>query len=210
MRTALAACRATEACGQNLFVPSKGRACLNALIIGVKAALLVVSETGEAYYARNVAPDRESGGRGHSMKLALALMVSAFLVGGAALWAQRGAATAPVDPAVEYQTWMKSNNEAMADLNKNLTAKNAAGAQTDIRKVQENLAMAMCYWQIRNVNDAVRFALDGTYGLAQVGVLVSQNKFDDAAAALKPVQANCAGCHMAHRDRAADGSFKIK
>ena len=28
--------------------------------------------------------------------------------------------------------------------------------------------------------------------------------------ALKPVQATCGGCHMAHRDKAADGSFKIK
>jgi mono/diheme cytochrome c family protein len=41
-------------------------------------------------------------------------------------------------------------------------------------------------------------------------VLVSQGKFEDAAAALKTAQANCAGCHMAHRDKAADGSFKIK
>jgi len=144
------------------------------------------------------------------MKRLFALVFCAFLVGGGGLWAQRGAATGPVDAAAEYQTWMKSNNETMADLNKNLTAKNAAGAQTDVRKVQENLAMVMCYWQIRNVSDAVRFALDGTYGLAQVSVLISQNKFDDAAAALKPVQATCGGCHMAHRDKAADGSFKIK
>jgi mono/diheme cytochrome c family protein len=56
----------------------------------------------------------------------------------------------------------------------------------------------------------VRFSLDGTYGLAQVDVLISQNKFDDATAALKTAQASCGGCHMAHREKAADGSFKIK
>jgi mono/diheme cytochrome c family protein len=56
----------------------------------------------------------------------------------------------------------------------------------------------------------VRFALDGTYGLAQVDVLVSQGKFDEAAAALKTAQGACAGCHMAHREKAADGSFQIK
>jgi mono/diheme cytochrome c family protein len=70
--------------------------------------------------------------------------------------------------------------------------------------------MVMAYWQARNVADGAKFALDGTYGLAQVDVLVSQGKFEDAAAALKTAQANCAGCHMAHRDKAADGSFKIK
>jgi mono/diheme cytochrome c family protein len=136
------------------------------------------------------------------MKLALGLALCTLLTG-AALWAQN-------DDFAEYQGWMKSNAATVADLNKNLTAKDGAAAHTDVRKLQENLAMVMAYWQSRNISDAVRFALDGTYGLAQVDVLVSQGKFDDAAAALKTAQTNCAGCHMAHRDKAADGSFKIK
>ena len=81
------------------------------------------------------------------MKLVLGLAVCTLLMG-AVLWAQS-------DDFAEYQGWMKSNAATVADLNKNLTAK-------------------------------------------------------DGAAALKTVQANCAGCHMAHRDKAADGSFKIK
>ena len=136
------------------------------------------------------------------MKLALGLAACTFLMG-AVLWAQS-------DDFAEYQGWMKSNAATVADLNKNLTAKDGAASHTDVRKLQENLAMVMAYWQARNVNDGAKFALDGTYGLAQVDVLVSQGKFEDAAAALKAAQANCAGCHMAHRDKAADGSFKIK
>jgi mono/diheme cytochrome c family protein len=136
------------------------------------------------------------------MKLALGLAACTLLMG-AVLWAQS-------DDFAEYQGWMKSNAATVADLNKNLTAKDGAASHTDVRKLQENLAMVMAYWQARNVNDGAKFALDGTYGLAQVDVLVSQGKFEDAAAALKTAQANCAGCHMAHRDKAADGSFKIK
>jgi hypothetical protein len=136
------------------------------------------------------------------MKLGLGLAACTFLMG-AVLWAQS-------DDFAEYQGWMKSNAATAADLNKNLTAKDGAAAHTNVRKLQENLAMVMAYWQARNVNDGAKFALDGTYGLAQVDVLVSQGKFEDAAAALKTAQANCAGCHMAHRDKAADGSFKIK
>jgi mono/diheme cytochrome c family protein len=138
------------------------------------------------------------------MKLAFGLAVCTLLMG-AVLWAQ-----ADKTDFAEYQGWMKSNAATVADLNKNLTAKDAAASQTNVRKLQENLAMVMAYWQSRNVNDGVRFALDATYGLAQVGVLASQGKFDDAAAALKTAQGNCAGCHMAHRDKAPDGSFKIK
>jgi len=70
--------------------------------------------------------------------------------------------------------------------------------------------MVMAYWQARNTDDGVRYSLDATYGLAQVDVLASQGKFDEAGAALKTAQASCGGCHMAHRDKAADGSWKIK
>jgi mono/diheme cytochrome c family protein len=136
------------------------------------------------------------------MKLALGLALCTLFMG-AVLWAQS-------DDFAEYQGWMKSNAATAADLSKNLTAKEGAAAHTDVRKLQENLAMVMAYWQSRNVNDGVRFALDATYGLAQVDVLVSQGKFEDAAAALKTAQGSCGNCHMAHRDKAADGSFKIK
>jgi mono/diheme cytochrome c family protein len=114
------------------------------------------------------------------------------------------------DDFAEYQGWMKSNATIVADLNKSLTAKDGAMAHMDLRKLQENLAMVMAYWQSRGVNDGVRYALDGTYGLAQVDVLAGQGKFDEAAAALKTAQTACANCHMAHRDKSADGSFKIK
>lgn len=136
------------------------------------------------------------------MKFAFALTVCTLFMG-AMLWAEG-------DDFAEYQGWMKSNAATVADLNKNLMAKDGAAAHTDVRKLQENLAMVMAYWQARNVNDGVRFSLDATYGLAQVDVLAGQGKFDDAAAALKTAQASCGNCHMAHRDKAPDGSFKIK
>ena len=71
-------------------------------------------------------------------------------------------------------------------------------------------ALRCNYWQSRNIADGARFSLDGTYGLAQVDVLISQNKFDEAGAALKTAQNSCANCHKVHRDKAADGSFTIK
>ena len=51
----------------------------------------------------------------------------------------------------EYQGWMKSNAATVADLNQRLTAKDGAAAHTDVRKLQENLAMVMAYWQSRNI-----------------------------------------------------------
>jgi cytochrome c556 len=137
------------------------------------------------------------------MRLALGLFFGTLLLG-AVMWAQTDKDYA------EYQGWMKSNAATVADLNKQLDAKDGAAAHTDVRKLQETLAMVMAYWQSRNVNDGVRYSLDGTYGLAQVDVLISQNKFDEASAALKTAQASCGNCHKMHRDKAADGSFTIK
>jgi mono/diheme cytochrome c family protein len=110
----------------------------------------------------------------------------------------------------EYQNWMKSNATLVTDLNKNLTAKSGDAAVMDAKTLEENMAKVLIYWQTRDVSDGVRFSLDTKYGFAQVALLASQGKFDEASAALKTTQANCAGCHMAHREKAADGSFKIK
>jgi len=138
------------------------------------------------------------------MKFSFGLAACTLLLG-AALWAQADKTDFP-----EYQGWMKSNAATVAELNRNLTAKDGDASHTNVRKLQENLAMVMAYWQSRNIADGVRFALDGTYGLAQVDIQINQGKFDDAAAALKTAQGACAGCHMAHREKAADGSFQIK
>jgi hypothetical protein len=135
------------------------------------------------------------------MRPALGLVVGTLLLG-VAVWAQSA--------ETEYQSWMKSNNAVVSDLSKNLAAKAGDAAAMDARTLQENMAKVMIFWQSRNVSDAARFALDTKYGFAQVALLASQGNFDDASAALKMTQANCAGCHMAHRERAADGSFKIK
>jgi len=140
------------------------------------------------------------------MRLAIPVLLCALTLG-VALAAQTGKTD---NDFAEYQGWMKSNAATVADLNQRLTAKDGAAAHTDVRKLQENLAMVMAYWQSRNVQDGVRFSLDGTYGLAQVDVLISQNKFDEAAAGLKTAQSSCAGCHKVHRDQAADKSFTIK
>jgi hypothetical protein len=137
------------------------------------------------------------------MKVALGLVGLAFtLLMGAAVWGQT---------ADEYQAWMKSNGALTADLSKNLVAKNASASIMDANEIQENISKTMIYWQRKNVPDALKFASGVKEGFANVVVLVNQGKFDDASAAAKQTaQVNCGGCHMAHREKAADGSFKIK
>jgi mono/diheme cytochrome c family protein len=57
-------------------------------------------------------------------------------------------------------------------------------------------------------DDAVNFAMKAQTAAA-IAKDASAGNFDQAAADVKSLQANCGGCHMAHRE-GTTGSFKIK
>lgn len=129
------------------------------------------------------------------------ILAGGLLLLSMAVWAQDDA---------QYQTWMKSNNADVASLRKNLMAKSGDAAAADAKKLQATLAEVHAYWQKKNVSDATEFAMNAENGFKEVGELAAAGKFDEASAALMKTQANCGGCHMAHREKAADGSWKIK
>jgi len=134
------------------------------------------------------------------MKRAFFLGMCTLLLG-VAVWAQSDA---------DYQAWMKSNGAAVASLNKNIAAKSGDAAAMDAKTLQANFTKITAYWQAKNVSDAVKFSQDAGSGFGQVADLAAAGKFDDAAAAVKTAQASCGGCHMAHRQRNADGTFSFK
>src|SRR5581483_11976798 len=129
------------------------------------------------------------------------ILIGGLLLLSMAVWAQDDA---------QYQTWMKSNNTDVASLRKNLMAKSGDAAAADAKKLQATMAEVQAYWQKKNVSDATQFATDAQNGFKEVSELAAAGKFDEATAALMKTQANCGGCHMAHREKAADGSWKIK
>jgi len=134
------------------------------------------------------------------MKVSL-IAVVCMLCLSVAVWAQEDA---------DYQNWMKSNGATVASLRKNLDAKSGDAAAADAKKLQDTFVQVNAYWQKKNVSDAAKFSMDAQNGFKDVAQLAAAGKFDEASAALMKTQANCAGCHMAHRDKAADGSWKMK
>ena len=112
--------------------------------------------------------------------------------------------------AAEYQTWMKTAGATSGSLRKNLEAKNAEGAAADAKTLEETFSHVHDFWMEKKVDKAMKFAMDAGSGFAEVGKLASASKFDEASAALKSTQANCGGCHSAYREKAPDGTWKIK
>jgi cytochrome c556 len=110
----------------------------------------------------------------------------------------------------DYQGWMKSNPVNMASLNKNLAAKDGAAAAADAQKLEATFKQVEDFWKKRGgADDAVNFAAKAQAAAASVAKDAQAGNFDQAAADVKSLQANCGGCHMAHRE-GTQGSFKIK
>lgn len=119
------------------------------------------------------------------------------------------AVTVVAQGEAEYQTWMKTVGATSGSLRKNLTAKDAAAASADAKKLQDVFVKVHDYWHPKS-DDAMMSAADASAGFRDVAALASAGKFDEASAALQKASATCGACHAAHREKAADGSWKIK
>ena len=110
----------------------------------------------------------------------------------------------------DYQSWMKSNPVNLASLNKNIAAKDGAATASDAQKLEATFKQVEDFWKKRGGgDDAVNFAMKAQTAAAAIAKDASAGNFDQAAADVKSLQANCGACHMAHREGTA-GSFKIK
>jgi hypothetical protein len=110
----------------------------------------------------------------------------------------------------EFHNWMKAAAATCGSLNKNLKAGSGEAAAADAHKLHDEFDEMHGFWEKKHMDDAAKFALQARDGLGKIAEQASAGKLDDASATFKETTANCGGCHSAHREKAADGSFKIK
>ena len=111
---------------------------------------------------------------------------------------------AQVDP--QYQTWMKTAGANTAALKKALDAKSASDAGTAAKTLDGVFGEVAEYWEKRGgAPDAVGFAKD-----AQAAAKDIAESQGDASTSFGKLGAACKNCHAAHREKAEDGTWKIK
>lgn len=76
----------------------------------------------------------------------------------------------------DYQKWMKTVGATSGSLRKNLEAKNGEAASADAKKLQEVFEQVHGYWQKKNVDDAMKFAMDARDGYREVAEQASGRK----------------------------------
>ena len=129
------------------------------------------------------------------------MFITICLLVAVAAWSQSDA---------DFQKWMKSIGATCGSLKKNLDARSGEAAAADAHKLHTAFQEVHSFFQKKNSEDAVKFAMGASDGFDKIAAQASAGKFDEASATFKETTANCGGCHSAHREKASDGSFRIK
>ena len=106
----------------------------------------------------------------------------------------------------EFVGWMKGIAAANGSLRKNVEAKAGAEAAAEATKIADLLGKVKAHFEAKK-SHAAMMAGESQAAFAKVAEAA---KAGDATEALKTAGATCGGCHNAHREKAADGSYTIK
>jgi len=137
------------------------------------------------------------------MKMRFFLCAAVFLLGFAA-------ASSADETTDQYSMLMKPAVAANAALQKSVAAADWAAVATGATDVQNAFAKIEAFWTTRGTMDAVGFAKAVQAAAKETHDAAAAGNADAATAASKKIAPNCGMCHMAHRDKAADGSWLLK
>ena len=109
----------------------------------------------------------------------------------------------------EFVTWMKTTKTATDDLKKmeQKTGMQAVRRGERLGTVYESM---IGFWRQRNAADAVKWSEEGKAAALLLATAANANDADKAKAALDSINGGCKQCHDAHREKIADGKYKIK
>ena len=110
----------------------------------------------------------------------------------------------------EHEAAMKSAGATMGHLRKSLEAKAADDIATDASKLEAIFLLSEKFWKERKTDDAVKWSQDALAASKELSAAAKANDMDKAATAAKAVGATCMACHTAHREKLAEGGYKIK
>ena len=110
----------------------------------------------------------------------------------------------------DYQAWMKTVGATNGALRKNLEAKMGDQAAADADKLSGVFKQVAVFWEKRGgAPDAIEVAKKAVASTDKISMAARAGNWTEASAEMTALGTTCAGCHMAHRERGADG-FKIK
>jgi hypothetical protein len=120
-------------------------------------------------------------------------------------------AQAPVEkPPEAYQKLMRQVGPTTQAIGKKAEAMDHGGIAKDAAALKALFADVEAFWKARKAEAAVKFAVAAQAAATELETAGKAMSDSGIAAARKTLAAQCMGCHTAHRDKMADGTWGIK
>jgi len=110
----------------------------------------------------------------------------------------------------DFQKAMKTAGSTVGPLKKALDGGAMDDAGAGAKKMEKVFATAEKFWTERKTADAIQWSKDGGAAAKALSAAVTAKDADAAKAAFGTMTGTCKNCHEAHREKLADGSYKIK
>ena len=108
----------------------------------------------------------------------------------------------------EFSGWMKQVAKGSGALKGAVASKDAKAVETEAKNMETIFKEVEATFSKMNIPDGAAKAKEVHMAAAATAKAAASGTIDEADAA--KVTGSCGGCHMAHREKQSDGSFKIK
>jgi cytochrome c556 len=113
-------------------------------------------------------------------------------------------------PSAAYAQAMKDMQGALTGMRTAVPAKEYDAIAKHAATFKSGFEAAQQFWTEKKADDAIAAAQAGVKAATDLASAAAAKNDEGIAAAQRAVGATCGGCHMAHRERLADGTFEIK
>jgi hypothetical protein len=108
----------------------------------------------------------------------------------------------------DFGNWMKAVAKGNGALKGAVASKDAKAVATEAKNLDTIFAQVETYFTSHNMTDAAAMAKTVHANTTKAATAAAAGTIDEAAVAA--VGGSCAGCHAAHREKGADGAYKMK
>jgi len=114
------------------------------------------------------------------------------------------------DDHEDFEKAMKVAGSTFGPLNKAIAAGSFDDVAAGAKKMEAVFATSEKFWTERGTADGIQWSKHGGAAAKALGAAAAAKDADAAKAAFGAAAATCKGCHGAHREKLADGTYKIK
>jgi cytochrome c556 len=137
-------------------------------------------------------------------------MKFALLIGVLTAGFGAGALRAGEKPPADYVASMKTAGVAAGAMRQAIEAGDFAKVSSAAAELKTVLAKTEAFWAARKSDDGVMLSRQGQKAADDLEAAATAKDTARVTAASQALTASCGGCHTAHRERIADGTFEIK